>query len=805
MSDPETVDESYVKSAVMFVINAHAATVNMRLYPITSTMVTETFDKANEALQEIFKSFERLSIASIENGLLVNDVRLDDIEQQKAPVKSFVAWMNERELSTVEFEKGITSEELQSFFSILSGMTDAQDRVKLTEDLAEQSIKHASVNQRVYVAVTTDSDGEIIGGAPSASSPLNALKDELLIRYLMGKVNLNDVEDHELVEVLSDPGKVGGLLSRFLGEEGAEGGVLMKSQKASEALNAVAEMVKEIDDDELREAMGDKITNVIAEMSPREMTSILSGCVPEDLNIRHIRENIITMLSNNQLLEMVDFLIEDYDEMKSESGELNAEWTRKRLQDMNELLLGVRGERSEAISEAIDRKLDEAGIAEERDPGTGKRVLSAYQMLGGPLTEDVVELGEGIDQTVPRQIRQLYIMEELDLAAGMLRKLAENFHQDSPSVRRFATALFKETLEGLDNEHRAQAADVLCPSILEEMRKELDFQAFTNEVDSVVRMAGTYMRCGRVQDAVEIIATLTAVGAEDVGKGDELIKHVTEALSELMGAGGVIDVKSLLLEEDEEKRRNTIQALSSLGPDVLIPLVNVVKDRGETELHDRALDTLQSVGEPGIKALVSELEKENPWYAYRNILNVIAERKIEEGLPQVIAMVAHPDERIRREAVRSLAHIGSPDSFPAVMSAANDTSIVVRKTAVRALGVFGNPNVAQYLLNIINGQGPRGKEEEQGVVEAACLSLGDLHDSSYLPQLAALLRNGGLFKKTRPDEVKAAACIALGNIGNSSAMSVLEKAKKDSSQIVRGSAEKAIHRLKSEIDAPEPQ
>jgi len=130
---------------------------------------------------------------------------------------------------------------------------------------------------------------------------------------------------------------------------------------------------------------------------------------------------------------------------------------------------------------------------------------------------------------------------------------------------------------------------------------------------------------------------------------------------------------------------------------------------------------------------------------------------------------------------------------------------VVRKTAVRALGVFGNPNVAQYLLNIINGQGPRGKEEEQGVVEVACLSLGDLHDSSYLPQLAALLRNGGLFKKTRPDEVKAAACIALGNIGNSSAMSVLEKAKKDSSQIVRGSAEKAIHRLKSEIDAPEPQ
>ena len=33
--------EEYVKRAVLFVINIHAATVNMRLYPSTSSMVTE--------------------------------------------------------------------------------------------------------------------------------------------------------------------------------------------------------------------------------------------------------------------------------------------------------------------------------------------------------------------------------------------------------------------------------------------------------------------------------------------------------------------------------------------------------------------------------------------------------------------------------------------------------------------------------------------------------------------------------------------------------------------------------------------
>jgi HEAT repeat protein len=800
----EALPEAYAKNAVQFVVNAHAATVNMRLYPTSSSMVTETFSKANDALVNIFETSDGLSVATIENNLLINDVRMDDIDQQKAPVKSFVAWMHERGLSIIEFRKGITGEELQTFFTILSEMADTADRTKLTDELLEQGVEHISVNQRVYVAVTTDESGEIVSGSGGPASPLDALKDELLMRYLMGKVDLHDVEDRELVDVLSDPGKVGGLLSRFLGEEGMEGGVFMKSQKAEEALNSLSEMVNEIGDEELREAMAGKVTNIIAEMSPREMTSVLSGRPPAELNIRHIRENVIKILSDNQLLDMIDSLIDEYSEMKDEVGELETTWTKERLQDLNELLMEVRTERGAAISETIDRKLDEAGIQEERDPGTGTRVLSAYEMLGGPLEEEVIELSDGVDLTVPRQIRQLYAMEETDLAAGMLLKVAENFTQDSDKVRRFATRLVKETLDGLDEEHAVEASDILRPRVMESMRGEKDYQTFEHEVDSIAVMAGAYMKAGRVDEASEIIEVLNEVSAEDAGKGEELTKHAATALKSLMGPEGMIDAEALLLEEDEPKRLKTIKALASLGPEALAPLVDMVKDRGQIELRDRALEAIQVAGVPGIKALLGELEKENPWYIYRNILNVVADLRLTQGLPQVTAMVTNPDERIRREAVRSLARIGAKDSLGAVMNAANDQSVAVRKTAVRVLGLFGDASVATYLLDIINGTGLRGKDEDQGVVEAACLALGDLHDKSYVPQLAELLGKGGLFKKGRPDEIRAAACLALGGIGDQSAMPVLERAVKDQSQMVRASAEKAIRRLKGGVTAPEP-
>src|SRR5450759_3303486 len=435
--------------------------------------------------------------------------------------------------------------------------------------------------------------------------------------------------------------------------------------------------------------------------------------------------------------------------MKDEVGELDVAWTRERLNDLNDLLMEVRTERGDVISEAIDRKLDEAGIQEERDPGTGTRVLSAYEMLGGPLEEEVVELSDGVDQTVPRQIRQLYAMEESDLAAGMLLKVAENFEASSAKVRRFATGLVKETIGGLDAEHAVDASDILRPRVVNAMRAETDYQTFENEVDSVVAMAEMYMKAGRVEEASEIIEVLNEVTAEGSGKGDALVKH---------------------------------------GPEALAPLVDMIKDRGQIELRDRALAAIQAAGEPGIKALLGELEKENPWYIYRNVLNVVADLKLTEGLPQVTEMVSSPDERIRREAVRSLARIGSRESVTSVMNAANDQSIAVRKTAVRVLGMFGDASVATYLLDIINGQGMRGKEEDQGVVEAACRALGDLHDNAYVPQLSELLSKSGLFKKGRPDEIRAAACLALGSIGEQSVMSVLERASKDQSQMVRAGA-----------------
>ena len=802
--DVEVLSPEFVRNSVMFVINAHATTVNLRLYPPTSSMVTDTLEKALESLMELFKESDTFSVSAVEKSLLINDVRLEESEQQKAPVKAFLAWMDERGLSNIEFRSRVTPNELKATFETIGEIINDPDlRVRLADELARRGVENVLVNQRIYVAIKPGEEVGVAGGRKD--TPMDALKDELLVRYLMDKVDIGEVEDQDVVEILSNPGKVGGLMSSFIAEEGDEGGILVRSKRAQDALERLSMMVTKVEDDGLKEMLSQQITSVVAEMSPREMTGVLSSHGIKAIDIDHVRGNVIKMLDDSKLMDIVDALMEEYADMQKQSGDLDSDWARERLKELNELLLEVKkGERGERVAEQSDRKLDEAGIEEERDPHTGIRVLSICQMLGGRLEEEDIDLGEGLDQAVSQQVRKLYGMEEADLAAGILLKLANNLNAGSDKVRRYTASLIKRTLEDLEPSERRLAADVLRPRVMDRISVEKDYQAYITLVDSLATVAEVYVDRGRAEEASGILELLAAQAASEGERGVEFTKYASVMLETLMGPEGIFDPKELLLEEDDEKRLNVIRALVKLGPGALAPLVGIVKDRGHLELREHALEALECAGTVGVDALLAELRKENKWYIYRNVLNVIADLKLVEAVDEVGGMVSHPDERIRREAVRSLARIGSADSLSVVLAAANDQSTAVRRTAIRVLGMFGDRGVAGQLLDIINDRGPLGKDEDKGVKEAACLALGDLHDSALTPELGELLSKGGLFRKGKPDEIRAAVCIALGNIGDQGAIPLLEKARDESSMMVSSSADKSLRKLKGKITSPEP-
>jgi HEAT repeat protein len=802
----DSVPEDYIKKSVLFIINTHAATVNMRLYPPSSSMVLETLEQAHQAVVELLMETETFSTSVFENKILVNGVKLDDFDQQRPPIKSYVNWMNERGLATLDFEYGVTLDELRATLEVIGLMAvDPDIRQNLQEELAERGVSHIALNQRVYVAVAPGMDASAIAaGIGGKVTPLDALKDELLIRYLMGQIELQNIEEKDLVNVLSDSTKVGGLLSSFIAHEGAEG-VFVRSQKAEEGLNRLAAMAHEVTDEDLRVSLADQVTSIIAQMTPLEMTSVLSSKAPANIDIERVRQNVVEMLTDEQLMQIVDSLIVEYVEMKQQAGALPDDWTRERLRSMNEVLLDVRhGNRGDVLTENIDTKLDAAGIQEERDLQTGKRVLSAYQLLGGPLEEeDVLGLGAETDQAVTSQIRQLYEMGEHDLTAGMLVKLADNLGAESEKVRRYAAHLIKETLSELDDKQGPMAAEVLAPLLVESVVSEDDYQTFVHETDSLGLLTEVYLKNEEVDHAANILDLLISLTSARNPKGLELKRHAKIVLDSLMGPGGLIDPARILTQENKQKRLLTVKVLSKLGTDALQPLVETVKDRSQVDLRGRAIESLAAAGTAGIKALSAELKKPNPWYIYRNVLRTLSDIGDPAANEDISLMADNADERIRREVIWSLSRLGSRESLDFIKEAVNDPSPSVRRTAVRVLGSFGDTAVVAFLVDIINTNTKRSKDADRSLAEAACLALGDLHDSKYVPMLEEMLDRRGMFKKGKPDEIRAAAALALGTLGDASAVPALERAVRDQSLLVRTSAEKALLQLKGAVHAPQ--
>ena len=352
----------------------------------------------------------------------------------------------------------------------------------------------------------------------------------------------------------------------------------MKSRKAEEALNSMAQLVGQIEDEGLRDTIGEQITvKIVSEMSPHEMTSVLTGHAPETLNIKHLRENVLTMLSDNQLLDMIDFLIDEYNEMKEEAGELQPEWIMERLNDLNVLLTEVRVTAAARSARTSTRSSMRPASPRSATRTRARARLSADQMLGGMIAEKDVQLSDGVDQTCLSRSASSTRWRNLYLAAGMLLKLAENFKSDSPEVRRFALRLANETLDGLDEEHGAQAVDVLYNELVEAIRREDDYQSFCNMVDAASKMAQVYMKTGRAEQAGTMLELLMSASADEAGKGDELRKYASEAVSDFLGAEGMIDAEALLPSLTPTSAGRRSGCWRAWGPRLfLAPLVDIV-------------------------------------------------------------------------------------------------------------------------------------------------------------------------------------------------------------------------------------
>jgi HEAT repeat protein len=369
--------------------------------------------------------------------------------------------------------------------------------------------------------------------------------------------------------------------------------------------------------------------------------------------------------------------------------------------------------------------------------------------LSGLLVEDAVTRRKVADNA--RYI--LHLIEKTGKGAPMLGRIAEMFFtriHDEPDAEvhsRLAAGLaFLADLRLRNGELGA---------VLDLMRRAEGFGAST---DPMVRERGE-----RLCDA------LSRVGNE------KLFRVLTDRHLEGTDSGSV--------EAAEIMKRG-----GSRSANYLIDRLAEEDDRGN---RARLVALLKEMGRGSSLPFTARLADPR-WFLVRNVVHILGEIGDTAVVPALRDVAKHPDARVRKELVRTLMRLGSPDCESMIIESLGDADRGVQEAAVSSLSVLRGERSEGIILGILTKAAPYGSLDS-GVREEAVASAGRMGMQPAIQPLIDMLTKKAFIGHAEPTSVRIAAVQALGALGGDLALETLRAvAQSESKREVREAALAAL-------------
>ncbi|HZJ02278.1 MAG TPA: HEAT repeat domain-containing protein [Thermoleophilia bacterium] len=239
---------------------------------------------------------------------------------------------------------------------------------------------------------------------------------------------------------------------------------------------------------------------------------------------------------------------------------------------------------------------------------------------------------------------------------------------------------------------------------------------------------------------------------------------------------------------EPERRKELTAFLLILGEQAHHLLIELLIESGGRQSRHTLLDVLTAGAGVPMELVVPHLGDPH-WYVVRNMVYLLGLMKDPRAMPHLEPALAHPDERVRKEAARSVGAMGEGSSVPLLTALLDDPSPAVRVVAVRQLGRLRSAEVLSRLLLQVRARDFNTRSERE--IDAFLDTLGQLGDDSAVPLLDELWR-GRSFFRSRPLHVRLFALRALSQIGTVSARKSLSRALRSSDNAVRRQAKRGL-------------
>jgi hypothetical protein len=317
-----------------------------------------------------------------------------------------------------------------------------------------------------------------------------------------------------------------------------------------------------------------------------------------------------------------------------------------------------------------------------------------------------------------------------------------------------------EDLGAIDSVNEASTADVTDMSAV---KIELQLLSQTDCEEEFVRTLGSLgdvlvrvVEQGQIPLAAEVLDTASARArsAEKMWPG---VGVAMNDLRERVGDEGIVAIVQFLrLKTTEREMLAAARFVGLLSDSALDHLIDVLAEESSMAVRKRLCAVLSDTGRKSIRVIAKRLSDPR-WYLVRNVLSVFGMMRDLDALPYIEQTLAHPDARVRLEAIRTIGLLRAPETTPWLVASLDDSDASVRVAAARWLGRMRARDAVEALGRVAESRA-RGDFD---VAKAAVQALGQIADESARPFLEKIAARRGLFARKRARELKSLAATAL--------------------------------------------
>ena len=313
--------------------------------------------------------------------------------------------------------------------------------------------------------------------------------------------------------------------------------------------------------------------------------------------------------------------------------------------------------------------------------------------------------------------------------------------------------------------------------------------AVNRHLDALVHLADDVYREGRVDEVAD--AFVGVVRREEKAADPTSRRAYSMAVRRLSKPTLLRAVASLL--PRWPGRRDDLLAVLSRGSEdgaeAVIEELNAAQSMAARRTFFDALVHIKA----GIPALTHML-RDPRWYVARNAADLLGEMQADSAEGELMGLLKHNDDRVRRAAAGALAKLGTTSSVQGLRVALKDSATAVRVRAAGALGRRRGLKSAATLIRALD-------TEEDSEVQIAILSaLGRLATPDAVQKLIKAAQPESRFFKKKPVAYRLAAVQALGEARTPTAMAALQELLQDRDKELRAAVYWALtgHRKEAE-------